>query len=285
MTETSAKHLDYSVWGVSFRTAPLAVRELWALDAEQKERVLRALHEDLGGQLAVLATCNRTEFYFLRPEPPSLDAIGTVLGALKERRQELDPAIFYFHAGAEAVSHLFSVAAGLDSQILGETEIQGQVKSDLTLARTAGTCGHELGRLFDHALRAGKRVRTETRLSEGVLSAGQAGVLLAGKVLGSLSGAQVLLIGTGKIGKLTARTLLDQGVGELRVASRTEANARRARPFVAPAPPSTHQPWLSMKMRPSSLTCEPTGAPVASKARVYHSPSQASVSTTASISS
>jgi glutamyl-tRNA reductase len=200
---------------------------VWALNAPQKERALRAFHERLGGQVVVLATCNRTELYFYSGQAPVLSDLTQVLGDLKGAEAAGDPSVAYRRDDEHAVRHLFAVASGLDSQILGETEIQGQVREDLARARAAGSCGHELGRLFDHALKVGKRVRSETRLSEGVLSAGQAGVLLASKVLGDLGGAEVLLVGTGKIGTLTARALLGHGAGRLRVASRTDRSARR----------------------------------------------------------
>jgi len=219
---------QYRLWGVSHKTSPLSVRELWALNEEEKRDALKLLRGRTGeNQVVVLGTCNRTEFYFYGPAEPTLSSLNAVLREVKGGEGEADPSFFYFKSGGEAVSHLFSVAGGLDSQILGETEIQGQVRRDLALAREAGTCRDELGRLFEHALKVGKRIRTETRLSEGVLSAGQAGVLLAAKVLGDLSAREVLLIGTGKIGTLTARSLLAHGVGKLRVTSRTEGNARR----------------------------------------------------------
>ncbi|HAK95564.1 MAG TPA: glutamyl-tRNA reductase [Planctomycetes bacterium] len=250
----------FFLWGVSHRTAPLAVRELWALDRAEAARAAADFHAITGGQVVVLATCNRTESYFYCAEEPPLAALKEALAAIKGRAA--DPhgrAVFHTHAGVETVQHLFEVASGLDSQILGETEIQGQVRDALKLAREGGACGGDMGRLFDHALRAGKRVRSETRLSEGVLSAGQAGVLLAGRVVGDLRRVEALLVGSGEIGALTARALVAAGVRRLRVTSRTEEHARAlAREFSAEAVPFEDAKTV---MAASDLVISSTSAP------------------------
>ncbi len=251
----------FFLWGVSHRTAPLAVRELWALDHEEAARAAADFHAITGGQVVVLATCNRTESYFFCAAEPPLAALHETLVGIKGRAA--DPqgrGVFHAHAGAETVQHLFEVASGLDSQILGETEIQGQVRDALKLAREAGACGNDMNRLFDHALRAGKRVRSETRLSEGVLSAGQAGVLLAGRVVGDLRKVEALLIGSGEIGALTARALVAAGVRRLRVTSRTEEHARAlAREFGADVVPFQD---AKAAMAASDLVISSTSAPV-----------------------
>ncbi|HNR98464.1 MAG TPA: glutamyl-tRNA reductase [Planctomycetota bacterium] len=257
---TRAAPAEFFLWGVSHRTAPLPVRELWALDHGEAARAAAEFHAITGGQVVVLATCNRTESYFYCAGEPPLAALEAALAAIKGRA--VDPhgrAVFHTHAGLETVQHLFEVAGGLDSQILGETEIQGQVRDALKLAREAGACGADMGRLFDHALRAGKRVRSETRLSEGVLSAGQAGVLLAGRVVGDLRRVEALLIGSGEIGALTARALMAAGVRRLRVTSRTEEHARAlARRFDAEAIPFQE---AQAAMAASDLVVSSTSAP------------------------
>jgi glutamyl-tRNA reductase len=225
--ETRGAAAQFFLWGVSHRTAPLAVRELWALNREEAARASAEFHALTGGQVVVLATCNRTECYFYSGAEPPLAALNEALAKIKGRAADtLDRGIFHTHAGAETVEHLFEVASGLDSQILGETEIQGQVRDAVKLARETNACGNDMSRLFDHALRVGKRVRTDTRLSEGVLSAGQAAVMLAGKVVGNLRHVEALLVGSGEIGALTAKALIGAGVRRLRVTSRTEARAR-----------------------------------------------------------
>ncbi len=230
---------DFFLWGVSHRTAPLAVRELWALNHEEAARVAGEFHAITGGQVVVLATCNRTECYFYCPEQPPLERLNAALAKIKGRDPQVGgDEVFHTHAGGQTVQHLFEVAGGLDSQILGETEIQGQVRDALKLARETKACANDMNRLFDHALRVGKRVRSDTRLSEGVLSAGQAGVMLACKVVGNLRNVEALLIGSGEIGALTAKALVAAGVRRLRVTSRTAAHAEElAREFsAAPVP-------------------------------------------------
>lgn len=215
------------VCGLSHHTAPLAVRELWALNGTEKAEVLASLAEDGYNEAVILGTCNRTEFYLTRAGRPPLEAIQSALARIKGKTVDLgDHAIFTLQ-DKKAVTHLFHVAGGLDSQILGETEIQGQVKQDLQLSKTCGACGGELSRLFERALKVGKRIRSETRISEGVLSAGQAAVLLAQKILGPLQAPRVLLIGTGDIGRLTAQALAAQGAASLTITSRTADNAEK----------------------------------------------------------
>ncbi len=224
----AASSQQFVMGGISHQTASLSVREMWALNTDEKKEALALLKEKAEGalQIVILGTCNRTEFYFYPAAEVPFDAINEVIGAIKKKDDPAGSNVLFSCAGDAAVRHLFQVAGGLDSQILGETEIQGQVKNDHQLARELGGCGSELGRLFEHALKAGKRIRRETALSEGVLSAGQAAVTLAEKVLGDLKKARVLLVGTGKIGSLTAQALVAKGVKRLDVASRTPAHAR-----------------------------------------------------------
>jgi glutamyl-tRNA reductase len=209
--------------GVSHKTAPLALRERLALTEGQATGVLGELRAgDPVAEAAALSTCNRTELYMVVSDP--VEAESLALAALARqagiRPTELIESLSSYRAGA-AAQHLFSVAAGLDSMILGEAEIQGQVKRAYELALVEGATGPILNRLFRGALAAGKRVRTETRIGEGGTSVPSAAVELAQRSLaGDLASRRVLLIGAGEGAELTARALAAKGVEAVFVANR-----------------------------------------------------------------
>ncbi len=209
--------------GVSHKTAPLALRERLALTEGQATGVLAELRAgDPVAEAAALSTCNRTELYMVVSDP--VEAESLALAALARqagiRPTELIESLSSYRAGA-ASQHLFSVAAGLDSMILGEAEIQGQVKRAYELALVEGATGPILNRLFRGALVAGKRVRTETRIGEGGTSVPSAAVELAQRSLaGDLASRRVLLIGAGEGAELTARALAAKGVEAVFVANR-----------------------------------------------------------------
>lgn len=209
--------------GVSHKTAPLALRERLALTEGQATGVLGELRAgDPVAEAAALSTCNRTELYMVVSDP--VEAESLALAALARqagiRPTELIESLSSYRAGA-ASQHLFSVAAGLDSMILGEAEIQGQVKRAYELALVEGATGPILNRLFRGALAAGKRVRTETRIGEGGTSVPSAAVELAQRSLaGDLASRRVLLIGAGEGAELTARALAAKGVEAVFVANR-----------------------------------------------------------------
>ncbi|TFG70507.1 MAG: glutamyl-tRNA reductase, partial [Solirubrobacterales bacterium] len=174
------------------------------------------------GEAAAVSTCNRTELYLVVSDPVAAEslALGTLAGEAGIRPTELVESL-YSYRGIEAAHHLFSVAAGLDSMILGEAEIQGQVKRAYELALVEGATGPILNRLFRGALAAGKRVRTETRIGEGGPSVPSAAVELAQASLGGgLNSRRVLLVGAGETAELTARALAAKGVEAVFVANR-----------------------------------------------------------------
>ncbi len=217
-----------SVIGVSHRTAPVAVRERVAVPGELTGRVLRALRAGRAVEEAVvLDTCNRTELYAVAPAEADLP--GLFLAAVGQAKDapppELDPAVVYRHDGSAAVRHLLRVAASLDSQIVGENEILGQVKRAFRLAVEARTTRLLTNRLFHAAFRAGKRVRTETDLGRGASSVARAAVDLAGQVFGSLAERTVLLVGAGEAAADAARTLLAAEATRLLVTNRTPERA------------------------------------------------------------
>jgi glutamyl-tRNA reductase len=208
--------------GVSHKTAPLAVRERLALPEGRAVSVLRELvgHSDIHEAVAI-STCNRTEVYLVVSDP--VEAESATLAVLARqagiRPTELFGAI-YAHRDADAVRHLFEVAAGLDSMIVGEAEVQGQVKRAYELALVEGVTGPLTNRLFKDALTAGKRVRTETSISRAHVSVSSVAVELARGVLGELDTRSVLVIGAGENGELTARALHERGVDTVFVANR-----------------------------------------------------------------
>jgi glutamyl-tRNA reductase len=208
--------------GASHKTAPLPLREKLALPAGRAARVLAELteHESVHEAVA-LFTCNRTELYLVTAD--AVEAENTVLGILSRqaglRPTELLGSLYSLHEG-EAVEQLFSVTAGLDSMIVGEAEIQGQVKRAYELALTEGVSGPVSNRLFRDALAAGKRVRTETEIARSNVSVSTVAVQLAADFLGDLTDRRVLVIGAGENAELTARALRDRGVETLFVANR-----------------------------------------------------------------
>ena len=213
---------DIFALGISHKTAPLELRERLALTEGRAAGVLSDLRSsEQVSEAAAISTCNRTELYLVVSDPVEAETVA--LGALSRqagiRPTELVESL-YSHRGIEAARHLFRVAAGLDSMIVGEAEIQGQVKRAYELALVEGATGAILNRLFRGALAAGKRVRTETGIGEGGISVPSAAVELATRTLGGLSERRVLLIGAGETAELTARALAAKGVDAVFVANR-----------------------------------------------------------------
>src|SRR3954471_11628291 len=200
--------------GISHRTAPLELRERLALTEGRASGVIREL-VDSGGVLeaAALSTCNRTELYLVVTDPVEAEsiALGLLARGADLRPTELLGHLYSLRAG-EAAGHLFRVTAGLDSMILGEAEIQGQVKRAYELALVDGATGPILNRLFRGALAAGKRARSETGVSERGLSIPSVAVELAQRTLGDLASRRVLVVGAGETAELTARALAARGV-------------------------------------------------------------------------
>ena len=215
------------VVGLNHRTAPVELRERVAVPSS---RMVKALH-DLSGrehlaEVVLLSTCNRTEIYARSTKFHS--AVSDVLEFLSEQGNA-PPEDFsehlYTYYDDSAVSHLFGVAAGLDSMILGEGEILGQVRDAWQLAETEGASGQAMARVFRHAIVLGKRVRTETAIGRRALSISSAAVALAERTMFSLRGRSVLILGAGDVAEGLGRALMTAGVGEVVVANRTHARA------------------------------------------------------------
>ena len=208
--------------GVSHKTAPLAVRERLALPEGRATAVLAELTaHDVIHEAVAISTCNRTELYLLSSD--TVEAESAALGILAKQAEirptELTGSLYAIR-GSDAVRHLFEVASGLDSMIVGEAEIQGQVKRAYELALVEGATGPITNRLFREALAAGKRVRTETGVGRSRVSISTVAVELAAEMLGDLSSRRVLVVGAGENGELTARALHERGVHTIFVANR-----------------------------------------------------------------
>jgi glutamyl-tRNA reductase len=213
--------------GVSHKTAPVEVRERLALPAGRATEFLRDLRgtEEIHEAVAI-STCNRTELYLVVGDP--VEAESRVLAMLATqaaiRPTALSSAI-YSHRNCDAARHLYRVTAGLESMIVGEAEIQGQVKRAYDAALANRTTGPLTNHLFKAALAAGKRVRRETGIGERQLSLPAVAVALARELLGALSGCEVVILGTGETSELTARALADSGGQTVFVANRRRDRA------------------------------------------------------------
>jgi glutamyl-tRNA reductase len=215
--------MTIAVVGVNHRTAPLEVRERFAHAPREVPAALeRVLSAGAGGGV-LLSTCNRTEFYLAEPGDATP---ATVWAILTERLGEGRSASEYGYLvrDRDAVRHLYRVSAGLDSMILGESQIQGQVREAWETSRSQA--GPVLHRLFQSALLVGARVRSETALAAGAASAPSAAVALAGKIFSRLAGRVALVLGAGDMAELAASCLVSEGVRVTLVANRTYERAR-----------------------------------------------------------
>ena len=244
--------MSLAVVGLSHHSAPIEVRERFVFDSRDAASALADLvGRGLADEAIVLSTCNRTEFYLHLPRggasapasPPrpgaAIDpadpdpAIQAVLGLFAERAgcSPSEAASYvYCHRGRRGVEHLFRVVTSLDSMILGEAQIQGQVRTAYEVAAAQGTeprvVGPVLSRLFQTALSVGGRVRSETTLGAGAASVPAAAVELARKIFGPLDGRRALVLGAGEMSALALESLAGEGVASVIVANRTEARAR-----------------------------------------------------------
>lgn len=206
--------------GISHHTANVETRERYGSPG-----LPTVVPADLGcAEALLLNTCNRVELYGTSEHPVVTEEI--VRSLLRADVAEVTGGDeFYRYEGDECVQHLFRVACGLDSMVLGETEILGQVKKAYELARTSGSAGPWLHRLFQRAFRVAKQVRHRTEITRGSVSVGSVAVDLAVKIFGDLTQRSVLLLGAGEASERTARALLSRGVGQLRVTNRSPDRA------------------------------------------------------------
>lgn len=256
--------------GASHRTAPVELRERLDFASRGLESAVRALaRREHTAEAVVISTCNRSELYVACEDP---DAGGEDLMAFLSEFHQL-PAErirphLYSHVDHDAARHLFRVASGLDSLVVGEPQILGQIKDAFATATTVESAGPLLNRLFHWAFGVGKRVRSETALAEGAVSVSFAAVNLARKIFGQLAGRRVLVIGAGEMGKLTALHLKAQGVAGIVITSRTLANAQELADEVGGSVTSWDS--LGQALVDADIVITATGAPmpVLSKAAV-----------------
>jgi len=211
--------------GLSHKTAPIEVRERVAFAEDALAEALRRLVGVPGiGEAMIVSTCNRVELYCGVDDPDALETLRSFL--IDERSLPASlRAHLYAHDGNEALRHLFRVASSLDSMVVGESQILGQVKDAYAVALETGTLGPVLQRAVPRAFALAKRVRTDTDVANGSASIASAAVDLAAQIFGELDGKHVLVVGAGKMGDLSARHLKAAGIGELSVVNRTEARA------------------------------------------------------------
>ena len=211
--------MAFKILGINHKTAPVALREKVAFSEDRLISALRALRQENGvAEVVILSTCNRTEVYW------SGSASGEELSQWLERHHgndlDLAPSL-YNHQESGAVEHTFSVASGLDSMVLGEAQILGQLKDAYRVAQETGSTGPVLNKLFQAAFSAAKRVRSETRIGANAVSLASATVSLARRVYSDLSVHSALLIGAGEMNALTARHFMSAGVKRMVIANRT----------------------------------------------------------------
>jgi glutamyl-tRNA reductase len=255
--------------GISHRTAPVDLRERVDFARRGVETALASLAaHGVAREVVVLSTCNRAEIYAVAEDDHGGEAFRRFMGEYHEVADDaLAPHVF-LHRGAEAATHLFRVAAGLDSLVVGEPQILGQVKDAFAKASDLKYTGALTNRLFNTAFTVGKRVRSETGLGEGAVSVSYAAIALAKKIFGDLKGLEVLILGAGEMAELTGVHLRAQQVSQITIASRTLATAEAlARDLEGRA-----VPWssLSEALGAADIVISATGAsePVLTRARI-----------------
>lgn len=207
--------------GINHKTASLDLREKVAFTPEAMTVALRDAVREAGvNELAILSTCNRTEFYGFLPEKQG-EALLAWLGRHHQISLSEISASIYQYENEEAVRHMMRVAAGLDSMVLGEPQILGQMKTAYSQAAEAGTLGPELERLFQTTFSAAKQIRTDTSIGANPVSVGFAAVMLARQIFADLAQSEALLIGAGETIELVGKHLYEQGVTKITVANRT----------------------------------------------------------------
>ena len=249
------------VAGLSHRNAPVELREQLAVDEDKLRELLRDVAATgVVREALILSTCNRVEVYAIADVPGEA---RTATFRQLCRHRGVEPAsvetVLYTHADGDAVRHTFRVASSLDSMMIGEPQILGQVKDAFALAQSCETVGPALHTLFTQAFTVAKKVRTETEIARHAVSVSFAAVELAKKIFAGLDGKAVLLVGAGKMSELAARHLIEQGAFPLYVANRTWARAQElARALAGTAVPFDE---LATALATVDIVITSTGAP------------------------
>ena len=212
--------------GISHQTASVELREKFAVaDADLAAAALRLDGLDGISESVIVSTCNRVELY-AATENAAL-GFASLNHFLKQQASEhhYDPNIFYHYDSPQSIRHLFRVVSGLESMVLGETEILGQVKKAYSAATVHGTTSRHLNKFFQRAFNVAKEVRTHTNITKGPVSVGSVAVDLAERIFRRLDACKVMILGAGETGELTARTMMSRGVKGMLVANRTQERA------------------------------------------------------------
>ncbi|MDP4610272.1 MAG: glutamyl-tRNA reductase [Opitutales bacterium] len=216
------------VLGSSHHQAPLEVRERFSLTAEQTQSLQKKIYADEDiRECLVVNTCNRLEIYGLATTPDIEPRIRDLLCQEHGLSRELFDAHSFWHTNLEALQHALEVCTGLDSQMVGETDILGQMKGAYASARDAGCTSTVLNRLFEKSFQAAKSARSQTAITRGQISIGNVAVDLASRIFGKLNSSRVLLLGSGDVSEKTAQALKSRGVADITVSSRTFENAHK----------------------------------------------------------
>src|SRR5208283_3629340 len=218
--------MTLAIIGVNHKTAPIGLREQIAIGRDELAEAMRALAATPGvAECMIVSTCNRVEL-IAALEAPEVQLAGFLTNYFGIESSVLSPHL-YEYRDREAVGHLFRMAASLDSMVVGEPQILGQVKEAFAIARAAGTVAGQLEHLLQSAFAAAKKARTETGIGANSVSIASVAVDLTRKIFGSLEGRTVFLVGAGKMSELAARHLVQQGAGAILVSNRTAERARR----------------------------------------------------------
>lgn len=214
--------------GLNHKTAPLEIREKLAFSQEKIPQALKSLlDQHILEEALILSTCNRVEIYGVTPRPEiSINQIEQFLSSFHGIPVETLHSHLYSHSGQDSVLHGYRVASSLDSMVLGESQILGQMKDAYELATESGTVGSILNRYLHRVFNVAKKIRTETEISSGPVSVSYMAVMLAKKIFGDLKGRKALLLGAGKMGQIASKHLKGQGIAEIWVANRSFEKAK-----------------------------------------------------------
>ena len=218
--------MNFHCLGINHRTAPLEVREKLWFSPQEIRSVVPFLHRKRLPECILISTCNRTELYYtIREDSANGEPLWRTLAQQKEAAGSAGEGHFYSIGSLNAVKHLFSVSSGIDSMVLGDIQILNQIKDAYAISQELSATGSVMNRVFDTALRIGKRARTETEISDGAVSVSYAAAELSSKIFSDLTKRTALLIGAGETGRLTAKHLVGRNIGTLLLANRTRKHA------------------------------------------------------------
>ncbi len=214
--------------GLNHKTATIDLREKIAFNNEDIERIIKKRNKDIVKEELIISTCNRTEFYgYVKDINYYYNYLNELIKYYKDVDIKIPGNNFYIYKNIDVVKHLFEVASGIDSMIIGENQILGQIKAAYTVSIKAGGCSKVFNKLFHKAFEVGKKVRTETEISKGGVSISGAAVELLHDIFDNLEKPRILLVGLGETGTLVGQALIKKGVKKFWVSNRTASVSRR----------------------------------------------------------